>query len=106
MFSVSGNDHPPCGLPIIWLVAVGDLPLTWVQISNRFQTSYRPWADINDRITVILEQEDWPIWLGEVEGAPADLLRPAGDDLLRIWPLSRAVDSPRNEGPELLEPVG
>jgi putative SOS response-associated peptidase YedK len=29
-------------------------------------------------------------------------MRPAPDDLLRFWPVSRAVNSPRNNGPELL----
>ena len=33
---------------------------------------------------------------------PAALLRPAPDDLLRLWPVSRAVNSPRNNGAELL----
>jgi putative SOS response-associated peptidase YedK len=63
-------------------------------------------ADIHDRMPVILEQNDWPAWLGEVENDPAMLLRPAGDDVLKIWPVSRAVNSPRNNGAELLEPVG
>ena len=35
-------------------------------------------------------------------GHPAPLLRPAPDDLLRFWPVSKAVNSPRNNGPELL----
>lgn len=62
-------------------------------------------AELHDRMPVILEQKDWPLWLGEAEGSPAELLRPAADDVLRIWPVSRAVNSPRNNGPELLEPV-
>lgn len=33
---------------------------------------------------------------------PARLLRPAPDDLLRFWLVSKAVNSPRNNGPELL----
>lgn len=60
--------------------------------------------ELHDRMPVILEQKDWPVWLGE--GAPAELLRPAGEDVLRIWPVSRAVNSPRNNGPELLTPIG
>jgi putative SOS response-associated peptidase YedK len=55
---------------------------------------------------VILEQQDWPTWLGEVEGDPATLLRPAGEDVLKVWPVSKQVNSPRNNGAELLEPVG
>jgi hypothetical protein len=35
-------------------------------------------GELHDRMPVILEPEDWPTWLGEVEGDPATLLRPAG----------------------------
>jgi putative SOS response-associated peptidase YedK len=53
---------------------------------------------------VILDPVDWPTWLGEVEGGPAGLLKPTGDDVL--WPVSKQVNSPRNNGAELLEAVG
>jgi hypothetical protein len=33
------------------------------------------------------------------------LLCPASDGLLRTWPVDRGVGSPRNNGPELLEPI-
>lgn len=55
---------------------------------------------LHERMPVILAPEDWPAWL---EGEdPATLLRPASNELLRVWPVSRAVGSPRNNGPELL----
>jgi putative SOS response-associated peptidase YedK len=41
-------------------------------------------GELHDRMPVILEPEDWPTWLGEVEGDPATLLRPAGDDVLKV----------------------
>ena len=44
--------------------------------------------------------------VGEVAGDPATLLRPAGDDVLEIWPVSKQVNSPRNNGAELLGAVG
>jgi len=62
-------------------------------------------AELHDRMPVILEKQDWPTWLGEVEGDHADLLRPAPDGLLRTWPVDRRVGSPRNNGPELLESI-
>ena len=46
-------------------------------------------GELRDRMPVILEPEDWPIWLAEVEGDPATLLRPAGDDVLKVWPVSK-----------------
>ena len=62
-------------------------------------------AELHDRMPVILEEQDWPTWLGEFEGDSVALLCPAPDGLLRAWPVDRRVGSPRNNGPELLEPV-
>jgi putative SOS response-associated peptidase YedK len=54
---------------------------------------------------VILEPEDWPLWLGEVDGDPKILLRPAPEGVLRFWPVDKAVGNVRNDGPELIERV-
>jgi hypothetical protein len=56
-------------------------------------------AELHDRMPVILERQDWSIWLGEAEGDHAVLLRPAADGLLRVWPVDRRVGSPRNPTP-------
>jgi putative SOS response-associated peptidase YedK len=53
---------------------------------------------------VILEENDWPAWLGEAPGDPAALLRPS-NVALRVWPVSTRVNSVRNNGPELIEPL-
>jgi len=63
-------------------------------------------AALHDRMPVIVEQKDWLTWLGEVEGDPATLMRSADEDVLKVWPVSRKVNSPRNNGAELLERVG
>jgi putative SOS response-associated peptidase YedK len=34
---------------------------------------------------VILEQNAWPLWLGEIEGDVQALLRPAAEDVLTFW---------------------
>jgi putative SOS response-associated peptidase YedK len=60
-------------------------------------------AELHDRTPVILEPADWPVWRGEAEGNPAALLHPAPDHTLRAWPVRRAVNSPANNGPELLQ---
>jgi putative SOS response-associated peptidase YedK len=62
-------------------------------------------ALIQERMPVIIEREDWPVWLGEAEGDPQALMRPLPYDRFRVWPVSRAVNSVKNEGPELLEPL-
>ena len=62
-------------------------------------------AALHDRMPVILEPEHWPLWLGEADGDPATLLLPVSRGVLRIWPVSRNVNRPANNGPELLEPI-
>ena len=53
----------------------------------------------------MLEEADWPAWLGEVDGDAMALLRPAADDVLTLWPVSRAVNNVRNNGRELLDRI-
>jgi putative SOS response-associated peptidase YedK len=53
---------------------------------------------------VILERADWPLWLGEVEGDAAALLRPSSSEL-RVWRIGTAVNSVRNDNAALLEPI-
>ena len=52
---------------------------------------------------MIIDRNDWPLWLGETEGDHGLLLRPVADDVLRVWPIGKAVGNVRNDGPELLE---
>ena len=46
------------------------------------------------------------MWIGEAEGDPQTLMHPLRADRFCVWPVSRAVNSVRNDGPELLEPHG
>jgi len=43
---------------------------------------------LHDRMPVIVEAADWPVWLGEAEGNPLALLRRAADGVLRLPPHS------------------
>ena len=49
-----------------------------------------PWH-INRRSPPPSGMSDWPTWLGEVEDDPATLLGMAGDDVLRVWAVSRGM---------------
>jgi putative SOS response-associated peptidase YedK len=59
---------------------------------------------IHERMPVILEQPDWPTWLGEAEGDGQALLRPSGAEL-RVWRIGPAVNNVRNDSAALLEAV-
>lgn len=63
-------------------------------------------APVHDRMPVIIQREDWPIWLGEAAGESAGLLHPPPDELIEAWPVGQAVNSPRNNGPDLLVSTG
>jgi putative SOS response-associated peptidase YedK len=49
---------------------------------------------LHDCIPVLLAPENWPTWLGEREADQDELralLKPAPNDLLHLWPLSKRV---------------
>jgi putative SOS response-associated peptidase YedK len=60
---------------------------------------------IHDRMPVFLERQDDDAWLTGKAGV--ELLRPAPNDLLRMWPVSKRVNvSGRgDDDPSLIEPV-
>jgi len=63
---------------------------------------------IHHRMPVILDEAGRAEWLapGSERGRELQaLLKPAADDLLEAFPVSRAVNKVANDGPELLEPV-
>jgi len=62
---------------------------------------------LHDRMPVILDEEAREAWLDPEAPRPLlkGLLEPLDDDRLAAHPVSRKVNSPSNEAPELLEPV-
>jgi putative SOS response-associated peptidase YedK len=61
-----------------------------------------------DRMPVILAESDWPKWLGEGPASDDELLallKPCPDDVLKIWPVGKAVGNVKNTGPQLALPV-
>jgi len=61
---------------------------------------------IHDRMPVILEPEDFERWLDPGKQDPLDLLRllrPVPSEGLEAYPVSKAVNSPRNGGKGLIE---
>jgi putative SOS response-associated peptidase YedK len=63
-------------------------------------------AEPHARMPAILESEDWPTCFDEVVGDPATLLQPTADDVLKVGPVSKQVNSPKNSGADMLEAVG
>ena len=104
-FAVARVDGDPvafAGIWEAWKSPEGERVQTFATITTDANNLL---AGIQDRMPVIIEREDWPLWLGEAEGDVQALLRPAAEDTLRFWPVGKAVGNVRNDGPELLEPA-
>lgn len=62
-------------------------------------------ADLHDRVPVILDPDDWPLWLGEAGHGAARLMQPLPDGALRFHKVGSSVNSNRADGPDLIEPL-
>ena len=60
---------------------------------------------IHHRMPLILNPDDWPLWLGEAGKGAARLMKPGPEDMLEFHRVGRAVNSNRASGPELIEAV-
>ena len=62
-------------------------------------------AEIHDRMPALLAQDDFEPWLSGTAGI--ELLKPAPNDLLQKWPVSKRVNSSRasDDDPTLIERV-
>ena len=87
-----------------WLGADGSEIFSMAIITVPASDTVRP---VHDRMPALLEAEDFEAWL-DCADVPAQeaatLLRPAAEDALVITPVSRLVNDPRAEGPELHVP--
>ena len=62
-------------------------------------------AKMHDRMPVILEDKDFEPWLSGQAGT--ELLRPASEDILQSWPVSKRVNSSRADAGDatLIDPI-
>jgi putative SOS response-associated peptidase YedK len=61
---------------------------------------------LHDRMPVILEEQDWPKWLGEEPATEAELkalLVPCASEQLKIWPVGKRGGNVKNDSPDLVE---
>ena len=59
-------------------------------------------AALHNRMPLVVEPADWPLWLDEVPGDADALLHPPPDGSLRLWPMGRAVNAHANNDASLL----
>ena len=59
---------------------------------------------IHDRMPLIIDPADYDRWLNAAE-PPADLLQPYPAEEMEARPVSKAVNTPANDEPSLIEPI-
>lgn len=65
-----------------------------------------PFAQVHDRMPLVLGEADWDRWLDPDGPAPADLLAATPDiTTMSMREVSRLVNNVRNNGPELIAPA-
>ena len=62
-------------------------------------------ARLHERVPVILDPEDWALWLGEEGHGAARAMQAPGEGVLDFRRVGIGVNSNRAEGPELIEPI-
>ncbi|MCZ3389190.1 MAG: SOS response-associated peptidase [Actinomycetia bacterium] len=86
-----------------------DDPEAWLLTATIITTSATDAVGrIHDRMPVVIAESDWQRWLDPAVGEReeiAPLMVPAQSSPLAAYPVSVRVNSVRNNGPELLEPL-
>jgi len=103
-FAVARADGQPiaaAGLWEGWRGEGGEILRTFTILTTNANSALRP---LHERMPVILEPADWPVWLGETDGDFAALLRPSAAGF-RVWRVGTAVNNVRNDTPALLDEV-
>ncbi len=107
-YLIRRQDGQPFGMAGLWEAWQGEDGAPLLSCTIIVTDANRLIAPLHDRMPVILAPADYDAWLDpgttDTECLRA-LLRPADPGPWTIEEVSRKVNSPRNEGPELLEPV-
>jgi putative SOS response-associated peptidase YedK len=84
-----------------WRGSDGTVIRSFTIVTTSANEALRP---LHERMPVVLEPSDWPLWLSETDGNPSEPLRPSRA-AFRTWRVGTAVNSVRNDTPRLLEPL-
>ena len=85
-----------------WHAPQGDVLTTCAMVTTG---ANQPMQAIHHRMPVVLDEADWPLWLGEQGKGAATLMTAAADDLLQWHRVDRAVNSSRASGADLIFPL-
>ncbi|KIN70863.1 hypothetical protein Z945_3327 [Sulfitobacter noctilucae] len=102
---ITRRDGAPLALAAVWqnwTSPEGEGMATCAAITTKANA---PMHAIHHRMPLIINEQDWPLWLGERGKGAARLMTPGADDLLQWHRVDRAVNSNRASGPALIEPL-
>jgi len=102
----SGEPFFMAGLYDIWHEGKPDELATFTAITCRPNDAL---AQIHDRMPVIVKPTDYERWLDPKVTDPAslsDILAPYPAEEMTAYPVSKRVNSPRNNDPDLMNPIG
>jgi putative SOS response-associated peptidase YedK len=108
-YLIRRRDGKPLAFAGLWATWHDDEHDLWLRSCTIITTGANALlGQIHDRMPVVLAPDDWGRWLDPEGHATAELQgllvpSPAAD--LEAYPVSTAVNSPRNKGPELVRPV-
>jgi putative SOS response-associated peptidase YedK len=106
---VSRTDEEPLALAGIWSVWTDKEKDQDMQTFSILTTEADGFMErLHHRMPVTIAEADWAGWLdpqvGETEAVKLAMHRPAKGEW-QAWPVSTKVNSVKNDGPELVEPV-
>jgi putative SOS response-associated peptidase YedK len=107
-FSISMKDDSPFAFAGLWEGWKDPTTADWLRTCTIITGDPNDLvAQIHTRMPVILPEEHHARWLGEVEdGDLKELLKPFPADQMKMWPISPRVNSPKNDDPDILTPIG
>lgn len=103
-WAIAREDGQPlafAGLWEGWRGSDGTVIRSFTIVTTEANEALRP---LHERMPVVLEPADWPLWIGEQEGNPSVLLKPSSA-VFRTWRVGPAVNNVRNDSPALLDPA-
>ena len=95
VFAISRKDGEPMAVAGLWEAfrwPDGTITRTYCIITSEPNSLISP---IHDRILIVLETEDWPVWPGEQPGDPSLLLRPPAPKILQCKPTGEGRPKPQ-----------
>ncbi|MEM8631082.1 MAG: SOS response-associated peptidase [Pseudomonadota bacterium] len=101
---IHAADGHPLAFAGVWQTwTKGDEPVDTCAIVTT--KANRALSQIHHRMPVILDPNDWGLWLGEDGKGAARLMEAAKEDALAFYRVRPTVNSNRASGPELIEPL-